>query len=99
MRKPYRRLLDLALVLAGIAILLVLLQAPPVTTPELPGDDIHRPFLALAIKQGKKAAESSCRNCHNPVDRPFSAGHPTGDRCLFCHRLPAKKPGATAPGH
>lgn len=89
MKKSYRRLLDLTLVLAAIAIVLVLLQAPPATTPALPDDPIHQPFPPLAAEQGKKAAETSCRTCHNPAERPFAAGHPGGDRCLFCHRLPA----------
>lgn len=84
-----RRLLDIALILAGIAILTVLLIAPPGTTPRLPDDPTHRPLANIALQQGKKAAEASCRDCHNPDRIPFPGSHPDGRRCLFCHRLPA----------
>jgi hypothetical protein len=99
MRLGWRRLIDGMLLLLGIAVLILLLQAPPATTPELPVDDTHRPLLAMVAEQGKKSAETRCQSCHNPDNIPFALGHPVGHRCLFCHRLPAKKPGPTAPGH
>lgn len=89
MTKGHRRLLDTALLLAGAVILVVLLLAPPATTPQLPADDIHRPLLHTALQQGKKAAERSCLGCHNPDQHPLPASHPSGRRCLFCHRVSA----------
>lgn len=90
-----RHLLDAALVLGGIGILFVLLQAPPATTPNLPIDKLHRPLWSAAIEKGKKSAETSCQTCHNPDQIPFADNHPTGRRCLFCHRLSENQP--TAP--
>ncbi|APG28349.1 hypothetical protein A7E78_11105 [Syntrophotalea acetylenivorans] len=89
-----RRLLDAALILVGIGILFFLLQAPPATTPNLPANELHRPFWNTAILQGKKSAETSCQSCHNPDQVPFTADHPAGRRCLFCHRLPENQPAA-----
>jgi hypothetical protein len=93
-----RRLIDAALVLLVIAVLVLLLQAPPATTPEMPLDDTHRPLLATVAEQGKKTAERRCQTCHNPENIPFSVGHPAGYRCLFCHRLPAEISAAGSPG-
>ncbi|OEU57167.1 MAG: hypothetical protein BA871_13660 [Desulfuromonadales bacterium C00003096] len=87
MKLSRRHLLDVTLVLGGIAILVVLIKAPPATTPELPVDKIHQPLLSTALKQGKKSAEKSCQTCHNPDQIPFATNHPAGGRCLFCHRL------------
>jgi cytochrome c553 len=95
----YRRLIDAALVLLVIAVLVLLMQAPPSTTPELPLDDTHRPLLAVVAEQGKKSAERRCQTCHNPDDIPLPVGHPAGYRCLFCHRLSENQPEATSPGH
>ncbi len=88
MKKGYRRLLDLALLLAGAAILVFLLLAPPATTPELPVDQLHRPVLSMALQQGKKSAERSCLGCHNAEQAPLPTDHSGGQRCLSCHRLP-----------
>lgn len=82
-----RRLIDAALVLGGVAILFVLLQAPPATTPKLPIDKLHAPLWDTAFEQGKKSAEASCETCHNPAQLTFTEKHPAGRRCLFCHRL------------
>jgi hypothetical protein len=95
----YRRLIDVTLVLLGIAVLVLLLQAPPATTPELPLDDTHRPLLTAVAEQGRKNAERRCQTCHNPGNIPFPVGHPAGYRCLFCHRLPENQPDAASPGH
>jgi hypothetical protein len=94
----YRRLVDAVLVLLGIAVLVLLLQAPPATTPEMPLDDTHRPLLATVAEQGKKTAERRCQTCHNPENIPFPVGHPAGYRCLFCHRLSAEIPASGSPG-
>jgi hypothetical protein len=88
--KKYRRFLDGALILLGLAIVILLLLAPPATTPRMPRDDLHRALAETSLGQGKKAAEKHCTNCHNPVNIPFSEDHPAGSRCLFCHRLPAE---------
>ncbi len=85
--KRYRRAIDIGLIVLGIAIVFLLIQAPPVSTPELPLDKEHQPYLQIARQQGKKAAEKFCINCH---DMTNIAGHPTENRCLFCHRLPKK---------
>lgn len=92
MKLSRRRLLDVTLVLGGIAILVVLIKAPPATTPELPDDELHAPLGNTAIEQGKKAAENSCQACHNPAQIPFTTNHPAGRRCLFCHRLSQNQP-------
>jgi len=92
MKISRRHLLDVILVLGGIAILVVLLKAPPATTPELPVDKIHQPLLNTALTQSKKTAERSCQTCHNPSQIPFTTNHPAGRRCLFCHRLSKNQP-------
>jgi hypothetical protein len=94
MNRSRRRLLDVTLVLGGIVILFVLLQAPPVITPKLPIDELHAPFWKVAVEQGKKSAEASCQTCHNPEQIPFATNHPDGRRCLFCHRLSQNQPDA-----
>jgi mono/diheme cytochrome c family protein len=96
--KRYRRFIDALLVLAGIAIVIFLLRAPPATTPAMPVDDIHRKLVDSAFEQGKKSAEQHCASCHNPDNIAFTADHPAGNRCLFCHRLPARQPSSTPNG-
>jgi mono/diheme cytochrome c family protein len=96
--KRYRRLIDALLLLAGVAIVIFLLRAPPATTPAMPVDDIHRKLVDSAFEQGKKSAEQHCASCHNPDNIAFTPSHPSGNRCLFCHRLPARQPAATATG-
>jgi hypothetical protein len=90
MKRTRRRLLDATLVLAGIAILFILLQAPPATTPNLPVDELHAPLWDAVIEHGKKSTEATCLTCHNSEQIPFTTSHPTGRRCLFCHRLSKK---------
>ncbi len=92
MKKSRRRLLDATLVLGGIVILFVLLQAPPATTPELPVDELHAPLWKAAVMEGKKSAEASCQTCHNPNQIPFATNHRNSRRCLFCHQLSKTQP-------
>jgi len=92
MKLNRRRLLDATLILGCIAILFILLQAPPATTPELPIDEIHAPLRKTAVMQGKKPAEASCQTCHNSEQIPFTTNHPVSRRCLFCHRLSKTQP-------
>ncbi len=75
--------------LIGIAILILafLLQAPPESTSRVPFDDDHKQYYDIVKKQGKKAAEKFCEECHNPDTVPFPEGHPAKYRCLFCHKM------------
>jgi mono/diheme cytochrome c family protein len=88
--KRYRRIIDGGLLLLGVAVLILLLMAPPASTPELPADAIHGKLAEAAASQGKKTAENHCASCHNPADMPLPEDHPAGYRCLFCHHLPAR---------
>ena len=77
------RLLNLAFVAVGAAILIFLLRAPEETTSFLPHDENHEPFMAMK----KKEAEQHCESCHNPEgEAPLPEGHPPKYRCLFCHK-------------
>jgi hypothetical protein len=77
------------LILLGIAVVILafLWQAPPESTSRVPYDETHQPFYEIAQKDGKKAAEKNCEECHNPNGVPFPEGHPAKYRCLFCHKL------------
>ncbi len=78
---------DIITIGIGVAVVTVLLAAPPETTPHLPGDSTHARFRAIAHEQGKKAAEKFCKNCHGKAGMEFSKDHPDPNRCLFCHKL------------
>jgi len=78
---------DLLFILGGVIIILIFLAAPPETTVYLPYDDEHKEFSAILRKEGKKATEKFCDECHNPEDMPLSENHPPKYRCLFCHKL------------
>ena len=78
---------DFLLLGIAVAILAFLWQAPPESTSRVPYDDDHRTFYDLAKKEGKKAAEKFCADCHNEEEIPFSPEHPSKSRCLFCHKL------------
>lgn len=52
-------------------------------TAHIPYDDTHRRFYDIVQKDGKKAAEAFCKECH----KDFPKNHPPAFRCLFCHKL------------
>jgi hypothetical protein len=68
-------------------IVLVLWAAPDETTKRIPDNAIHHRFFDIIAKDGKKAAEKFCEECHNKDNVPFPANHPPKFRCLFCHKL------------
>jgi len=78
---------DLLLLLVGAALLVFLWLAPPVSTHYMPRDETHKQMYDLVAKDGKKAAEAHCEECHNPEQVPFPPDHPSKNRCLLCHRL------------
>ena len=78
---------DLLFIGAIAAIVLVLWAAPPESRLKVPLDDTHRELKAVLERQGKKAAEKSCQDCHNDKDLPLSKDHPPKYRCLFCHKF------------
>jgi hypothetical protein len=89
MKKNLKR--DLAFAAIAVAIVGVLLLAPPESTIRVPDDDSHRELAALQERQGKKATEEVCRTCHNDTDLPLSKDHPPKHRCLFCHKFSEQK--------
>ena len=44
-------------------------------------------IVVLIAKDGKKAAEPFCSDCHNADVVPFPPEHPLKNRCLICHKL------------
>jgi len=76
-------------ILLGIVavIVAVLWAAPDESTKRIPDNDTHHRFFAIVAKDGKKAAEKFCSECHNEDGIPFPANHPPKFRCLFCHKL------------
>ncbi len=78
---------DIFLLLGGAAIIGVLSMAPPETTKHVPKDEIHTKFYDIVKKDGKKAAEKFCEDCHNADGVPFPEDHPEKFRCLFCHKV------------
>ncbi len=85
--KKRSRVIDIVLIAAGVILVLVLWQAPPVSTARMPYDDTHREFYDLVRTEGKKAAEARCETCHNAEMVPFPPDHPPKYRCLLCHKL------------
>ena len=81
------RLRDLLLLTIGVAIVAFLWVAPEATTTRFPVDDTHKPYNEIVKKDGKKAAEKHCGECHNEQGVTFPKGHPPKFRCLFCHKL------------
>lgn len=82
---------DFILIALAVAIIIVLWAAPPESTPPVPYDDIHKKFYKIFETDGKKAAETSCGDCHNPDGIPFPPDHPQPFRCLFCHKFQEKR--------
>ncbi len=78
---------DILVLIGGLIIIAILWMAPEETTKHLPKDEIHSKFYPLVQKEGKKAAEKFCQNCHNKNQIPFPADHPPKFRCIFCHKL------------
>lgn len=78
---------DILLILGGLAIIIFLLMAPEESTSPVPKDDNHLRFYSIVEKEGKKAAEKFCDECHNDGGVPFPAEHPPKNRCLFCHKV------------
>lgn len=77
---------DIITLSIGVAVVLFLLAAPEQTTPKLPTDDTHKNFHLIYQKDGKKAAEKFCKDCHGQPGMEFIKGHPDPNRCLFCHK-------------
>ena len=78
---------DLLLLLGGIIIVVVLWMAPEESTTRVPKDDDHLRFYSMVQKEGKKAAEKFCQDCHKEGGVPFPKDHPPKSRCLFCHKI------------
>jgi len=87
MDKKKRRILDIIMVVLGVAVVAFFLKAPPETTAHVPKDDTHQRFYDIVAKEGKKAAEKFCGECHNENGVPFPPEHPLKNRCLICHKL------------
>ena len=85
MKKEHKR--DLLLLTIGVAIVAFLWAAPEETTTRIPADDTHKPYYEMFYKDGKKAAEKHCEECHNDQDVLFPKDHPPKFRCLFCHKI------------
>jgi len=77
---------DIITIAIGIIVVLVLWAAPEETTPHLPKNETHTKFYQIFQKQGKKAAEKFCKDCHGKPGMEFSKEHPDPNRCLFCHK-------------
>lgn len=76
--------LNISFVVVGLAIILVLLNAPNETTAKLPMDESHTKFHTI---KSKKEAEKFCTECHIEEGvAPLPADHPPKYRCLFCHK-------------
>ena len=57
-------------------------------TSKVPYDEAHWPSYEIMKKTGsKREAEKGCEKCHNDGKIPFPKGHPSKDRCLFCHKM------------
>ncbi len=78
---------DILVLIGGLVILTILWMAPDETTKHLPKDTIHQKFYSIVHKDGKKAAEKFCQDCHNKEQMPFPENHPPKFRCIFCHKL------------
>lgn len=87
MDKKKRRILDIIMVVLGVAVVAFFLKAPPETTAHVPKDDTHQRFYDIVASEGKKAAEKFCGECHNENGVPFPPEHPLKNRCLICHKL------------
>jgi cytochrome c553 len=85
MKKEHKR--DLLILAIGVAIVAFLWAAPEETTTHIPSDDAHKLSYELVQKEGKKAAEAHCEECHNDDGVQFPVDHPPKFRCLFCHKL------------
>ena len=81
------RIRDLTLLAIGVGIVAFLWVAPEATTHRIPADETHLPYYEIVKKDGKKAAEKHCEECHNEQDVVFPKDHPPKYRCLFCHKL------------
>lgn len=78
---------DILVLIGALVIIALLWMAPAETTKHLPRDKTHQKFYTLIQKDGKKAAEKFCQDCHNKDQIPFPKDHPPKFRCLFCHKL------------
>lgn len=78
---------DILVLLGGLVIVAILWLAPDETTRHIPKDDTHQKYYDIAQKDGKKAAEKFCQECHNDEQVKFPADHPPKFRCLLCHKL------------
>lgn len=78
---------DILLLLGALAIVAFLWMAPEQTTKYIPKDEIHLKFYPMVQKEGKKAAEKFCQDCHNEEQVAFPADHPPKLRCIFCHKI------------
>lgn len=80
-----RDLLFIGLVVGVLAIFFAI--SGNIKTARVPYDENHARFFEIIPREGKKAAEKFCVDCHNDKDIPFPADHPPKFRCLFCHKL------------
>ena len=81
------RKIDYLFIIVAGAIVLFFLAAPPESTIRTPYDDEHQGFNTILKKEGKKAVEKFCDECHSEEAIPLSKDHPPKYRCLFFHKL------------
>lgn len=78
----------LFLVVVGSLILVIVLISSEIRTVRVPDDAAHRSAYETLERTGsKREAEKGCEACHNVRMIPLSAKHPSGNRCLLCHRM------------
>jgi hypothetical protein len=82
----------LFIAVAGLVVLFFL-AAPPESTLRIPNDEEHKEFSDMLKKEGKKAVEKFCKECHSDEMMPLSKDHPPKYRCLFCHKLTSPSEG------
>lgn len=78
----------LFLVVVGSLILVIVLISGEIRTARVPDDPAHQSaYEALERTGSRREAEKGCEACHNVMMNPLPAKHPSGNRCLLCHRM------------
>jgi len=73
---------------AGVLLLVLVLNSFRDKPKSTPDNDRHRPFReALARGEKREAVEKGCVNCHSATTRPLPPKHPPKEQCLICHAL------------
>ena len=79
--------IDFLFIAAAGVVVLFFLAAPPESILRTPYNEEHKEFNAILAREGKKAVEKFCDECHSDEAIPLSKDHPPKYRCLFCHKL------------